>query len=187
MKTAPVVMAAGAVAVTALVGWFGVRAIGAEVWRAAWAVPPIIALHAVQLWLSALAWRITTGASRPGLGRWLHIRWLREAVNSMLPVAQLGGNLAGIRLLAQAGVPGSLAAAGTTIDLTIEAGTQFLFTLAGIGVLAVIGAEDTAVASWLGGGLAAMGLGLAGFIAAQRYGLLTLVERMVLRLQRFFP
>jgi len=121
----------------------------------------------------------------------LRIRWIRESVNSLLPVAQLGGNLVGIRLLMQRGISGALAGAGTTLDLTIEAMTQFLFTIAGI---AAIGAMDVVRGqlfggwgAWLDGGLALMAAGLVGFVAAQRAGLMRLVEALALRFGRVFP
>jgi hypothetical protein len=57
----------------------------------------------------------------PSLAAYLGICIIREAVNSLLSTAQLGGNLVGIRVLAHRGVPGVHAAAGTTIDVTIEA------------------------------------------------------------------
>jgi putative membrane protein len=104
----------------------------------------------------------------------------------MLPVAQLGGNLAGIRMLAHEGLPGAKATAGTTIDLTMEAVTQFIFTVAGIAVLASI-STDRSWAPWVEGGLITMGSALAGFIAAQRFGLLRIVEALAGRLRRIFP
>ena len=104
----------------------------------------------------------------------------------MLPVAQLGGNVVGVRLLMIRGVPGPLASAGTVIDVTIEAITQFLFTGLGFGVLAVISA-DLSWAPWVEGGMIAMGLGLAGFVIAQRVGLLRLVEYFAEKLTRLFP
>ncbi|PWT87362.1 MAG: hypothetical protein C5B56_10595 [Proteobacteria bacterium] len=190
MKKVIVGAGAGGLAVIALVTWFGARAIGAEVLDAAWAVPPAIALHAGQLLISAMAWRSLQGGARrllePSLGGWTRIRWIREAVNSMLPVAQLGGNLVGIRLLTQCGVPGTLAGAATTLDVTVEAITQLVFTLMGIAALpatAGIGAETL----WLAGGIALTGLSLAGFMLAQRAGLLRLVEAIAERLQPFVP
>ena len=43
---------------------------GAEVLQAAWALPPILAIHAATQWLSAIAWRWAVGVPAPGLGRW---------------------------------------------------------------------------------------------------------------------
>ncbi len=172
--------------VIAMVAWFGALSIGVEVLDAAWIVPFTTALLAFQLYLSAIAWRISLDIARPGASRVWRIRWIREAVNSLLPVAQLGGNLVGIRLLTQRGVPSGLAAAGTVLDLTIEALTQFLFTLAGFIVLAAIDA-DRAWAPWVGGVLASGALGIGGFILAQRIGLMRLIEALAGKLADRFP
>ena len=177
----------GGSAVIGLVAWFGVQSITAEIQQAAWVIPLAASLLGLQLTLSAVAWRISVGAARPRLGRYVRIRWIREAVNSLLPVAQLGGNLVGIRMLAQRGVSGSLAAAGTTLDLTIEAGTQAIFTLAGLGVLAAIATEGHELSPWIGVTLVITALGIVGFILAQRAGLLRLVEWSARQLGRLFP
>ena len=180
----------GGAAVIGLVTWFGARAIGREVLAAAWVVPATLLLHLFQLHLSAVAWRISVGpppeARPPGIGRYMLIRWVREAVNSMLPVAQLGGNLVGIRLLMHRGVPAPQAGAGTTIDLTIEALTQFLFTLAGIAALAAI-SPDRSWAPWVEAFVAATAVALGGFVLAQRAGLMRLVETLADRLARVIP
>ncbi len=177
---------AGGAVVIAMVAWFGAQSIGVEVLAAGWVVPITAALLVLQLYLSAIAWRISLGVRKPGLSRFLRIRWIREAVNSLLPVAQLGGNLVGIRLLVQRRVGGVLAAAGTVLDLTVEVLTQFLFTLAGFIVLAVIDA-DRSWAPWVGGVLLSGALGVGGFILAQHIGLMRLVELLADRLAGMFP
>lgn len=186
MRFGVIAVAIGGAVVIGLVSWFGARAIGADVLRAGWAVPLTTLLLLVQLWFSALAWRISVGRRAPTLRRWFLIRWIREAVNSLLPVAQLGGNILGIRLLMLRGVPGPLAGAGTTLDLTIEATTQAVFTVAGFVVLAVT-APDQGWMDWVTGALVLLVLGIAAFIAAQRAGLMRLVEGAARLLQRVFP
>ncbi len=181
---AAVVLGGGVV--IALVAWYGVQSIGAEVLDAGWVIPFTTSLLFFQLYLSAAAWRIAIGEGRPKLGRYFRIRWIREAVNSLLPVAQLGGNFVGIRMLMQRGVPGPIAAAGTTLDLTMEAVTQFLFTLMGFAVLLSMG-EAAGAMRWVSGALVLMGCGLTGFIIAQRAGLLRLIEWLATRLTRLFP
>jgi putative membrane protein len=174
----------GGAALVALVTWFGARQIGAEVLRAAWALPPLLALHAVQLWLSALAWQRSTAAG-PGIGAWLRIRWIREAVNSLLPVAQVGGAMVGVRLLTLRGLSFVRAAAGTTLDMTVEAVGQLLFTLAGVIALAALGTGE--LRSWFGGGVLLMACGTIGLILAQRAGMLRLLEWLVRRMRRVVP
>jgi uncharacterized membrane protein YbhN (UPF0104 family) len=56
----------------------------------------------------------------------------------------------------------------------------------GIGVLAVI-STDQSWRPWLEGALLTMGVGVVGFVLAQRAGMLRLIESLALRLQRIFP
>lgn len=186
MRFGLIAVALGGFAVVSLVAFFGARTIGVEVMRAGWAVPVTTALLFLQLWLSSIAWRLAVGSGRLRQGRWFRIRWIREAVNSMLPVAQLGGNIVGIRLLVLRGVPGPQAGAGTTLDLTIEAVTQLLFTIAGFAVLATM-RSDIDWMAWMSGGIITGVLGIGGFIVAQRAGLMRLVEGAAGLLQRWFP
>jgi putative membrane protein len=186
MKFAILAIVLGGAAVIGLVTWFGAQAIGHEVLQAGWAIPATLALHLVQLYLSAIAWRISVGLRMPRMKVYFRLRWIREAVNSLLPVAQMGGNLVGIRMLALRGVPGAVAGAGTTLDLTVEALTQFLWTIIGISVLTAI-SSDESWKPWVQGGLITMGIGLAGFVIAQRAGMLRLIEGLASRLQKMFP
>ena len=181
-----VAIALGGVAMIALVAWVGARPVAEAMLRAGWTLPPLLLLHAVQTVLSGLAWRALTGGNRPGAWTWVRIRWIRESANSLLPVAQIGGLLVGIRLLGQRGLALATGGAGTTLDLTVETLTQFLFTLLGIAALAMLGA-DPAWWPWLGGAMALMGLCVAGLILAQRAGMLTLVERFAARLSTLIP
>jgi uncharacterized membrane protein YbhN (UPF0104 family) len=173
MKYAILAVILGGGALIGLVAWFGAKTIGHDVLLADWAIPAAILLHLLQLFLSAIAWRISVGWPKPSLSIYFRLRWIRESVNSLLPVAQMGGNLVGIRMLVLRAVPGAIAGAGTTLDLTIEALTQFVWTLIGIGALAAI-SSDQSWRPWLEGGMIAMGLGIAGFVVAQRAGMMRL-------------
>jgi putative membrane protein len=190
MNVGVIAIACGGAAAVGLVAWFGAQAIGHEVLAAGWAIPGAILLHLLQLFLSAVAWRCAAGVvrrdGRLGLRGFFVVRWIRESVNSLLPVAQLGGNLVGIRLLMQRGLSGAVAGAATTLDITLEALTQFLFTIMGIVVLAMLDA-DPAWGGWLQGVVATMAAALLGFIVAQRAGLLRVVEALARRLHRMFP
>lgn len=178
-------IALGGGAIIALAAWAGVAAIGAELRQAAWAVLPAVGLMLVQLYLSAIAWRISVGERHPRVSRYFRVRWIREAVNGMLPVAQLGGNLLAIRMLVQRGVPGPVAGAGTTLDITVEVVTQLVFTLAGFAVLATTDAG--AGQAWVLWSLGIMAAGVLAFVVAQRAGLLRIVETLIRPIQRVFP
>ncbi len=178
--------AAGGLAAIAVVAWFGVAGIGHQLWRAAWVVPLAVGIHATQLALSAQAWRNASGGGGPGFTTWWLVRWVREAVNSLLPVAQLGGNVVGVRLLVRAGVPLFRASAGVTVDLTLEAVSQAVFTLAGIAALAGTGV-GRAMAPWLGAGGAILALAVTVLWVAHRLARLHLARALLSRLVRRLP
>ncbi len=175
----------GAVAI-GLVAWAGADAIGEAVLRAGWILPGLVALHALQLVLSALAWREASGGGGPGPAIWALIRWIREAVNSMLPVAQMGGLVVGVRLLGHRGVAAATGSAGTTLDTIVEALAQFLFTLLGLATLAAV-TGDAWWLRWLGAMLLLMGLAVAALLLAERGGGVAFGRRFLVRLGASFP
>jgi putative membrane protein len=180
------ITAAGGLILVGLVAWFGGRQIGAEVWQAGWAIPINIVIHLLQLGSAACAWRLLVGERQFSPMTFARFRLVREGVNSLLPVAQIGGSLVGIRLMVEAGINGALAGAGTTLDLTVEGAMQLVFTLAGLALLGAEGA-DAAWAHWVEGGVGLGALVLLAFIVAQRAGLMHLIEALFNRLQKFFP
>jgi putative membrane protein len=133
--------------------------------------------------LSAAGWHAVSGAapagsSRPGLGTLLTLRWVREGINNLLPVAQIGGEVVGARLLARGGMRLPEAIAATICDLTLETVTQIVFAVLGLALLP---------AGRFGGAVSLAGIGLAcllvcGFVAVQIGGGAGLLERLLLRM-----
>jgi putative membrane protein len=95
------------------------------------------------------------------------LRFIREAVNSLLPLTQVGGDIISARLLTFWGVPGALGAASLIVDVLIQASTQFVFAALGIMALIALG-TDTTVATTAATSLAVAAPLLAGFYMAQR-------------------
>lgn len=164
-------LASAAAVATGIVAWVGMRQVGADFWRAAWAIPIAILVHALQLAISGRAWRRLLAPRAPGQARVAVLRWVREAINSMLPVAQIGGSVAAVRMLAQSGMSLTAATAGTTLDVMIESGAMAPLVLL---ALVLLGAGQPVA---LAGGFGALLLGLGGFFAVQRLGLFRFAER----------
>ncbi|MGH6797869.1 MAG: lysylphosphatidylglycerol synthase domain-containing protein [Roseiarcus sp.] len=102
-----------------------------------WRLIPITLYHLVPLTFDSLSWReLFPAASRPGVLSFVRMRWIRESINSLLPVAGVGGDIVGARLVHQRGVPGTQAAASTVVDITVGAATQVVFVVAGVTLLA---------------------------------------------------
>lgn len=96
--------------------------------------------RAVPLSLYAVSWRLLIAPeNRPRSSTLLRLRWIGESVNALLPVAQVGGDVARARLLAQQGAPGPVAAASMVADLGMGAASQVVFTATGAVAFSVHG------------------------------------------------
>ena len=158
--------------------WSGVAAVGRDVLAATWVLPALLAVQLVQLYLSALSWRLLIGG-RPGVGRlqaW-RLRWVREGIDSLLPVAQVGGELVAVGLLHRRGVSLARAGAATTLDLLTEAATLPVVVLAGTVVLWLEGG-DVRVLGWVWAGTGLVILGVAAVGAAHAAGGFRVVGRL---------
>jgi putative membrane protein len=145
--------------------------------RVGWGFLAMIAVHLVQIGATALGWRSFISGLRPRpLGELFVIRWIRDGINGLLPVAQIGGEIVAARLLAFRGVRGDVAGASVVLDMTVEVATQLLFTLVGVILLALDGRGGSTLAN-LTLGLCLAVVVLAAFVAAQRFGIFKLIER----------
>jgi putative membrane protein len=152
-----------------------------------WGLVAIVLFRLLALALAGAAWGLTLGhkVDRP-VGLFIGLRIVREAINSLLPAVQVGGDIVGGRLLAQYGVPAGLAGASILVDLLLQTATQGLFAV--LGLLALwLAFGDTPVVREIGGGLILAVPALGGFFLAQRLGLFALVDRGMGLIQRFLP
>ena len=115
-----------------------------------WGLLPITLFHFVPLFFSALSWReLLPLSSRPDVMSVTWIRWIRESINALLPVAGVGGDIASARLAHLRGVPGTQAAASMVVDTTVGVVTQLAFVMAGVTLLVIRSTEHAALqAAW---------------------------------------
>jgi len=144
-----------------------------------WWLAPITLYHLVPLSIDALSWReLLPASNRPGFFGVLWIRWIRESINSLLPVAGVGGDVAGARLAHQRGVPGAQAAASIVVDITIGAGTHIIFILAGVTLLATGSSTQGAVVRALLVGVAVFAAAIAAFVLVQHNSMFGLFAKL---------
>ncbi|MDP4025537.1 lysylphosphatidylglycerol synthase domain-containing protein [Methylobacterium sp. NEAU 140] len=145
-------------------------------------------VRAIIVLLCGLAWaRILDGLSPAPTIAFLILRFVREGINVLLPVASVGGDVLGARLLTFWGVAGALAAASILADMLLQVGTLALFAGLGAGLLTrVEGAAAADLAHWTLRALAIAGLLLAAFFALQRTGIAHRLEARVVALGRRF-
>ena len=162
----------------------GLLAVGAETLHALWLLPALIPLHLFQLFLSGCAWAALL-PRQPRLLPVYRLRIVREGIDSLLPVAQVGGEVVGAQLLARGGTTLAVAGASVVVDVTVEFVTQIVFFVIGVAVLAAaspVGAWER----WLGAALVTAMLA-GGLLAAQRFGLLRLLELLARQVAARWP
>jgi putative membrane protein len=133
-------------------------------WTLFWLVP----LHGLPLLLDATGWRAIIFA-RCRLMTLFWIAIVRQAVNGLLPVANIGGELVGIRLLARSGVDGPQAAASVIVEVLLTIVGQYLFVALGVIFLLQI-THTVRLTNELLLGLAASAPVIALLIALLRHG-----------------
>jgi putative membrane protein len=93
-------------------------------------------MHVLPMLANAKDWQtLFLGAAGPRMARMLHIVWIRESINSMLPVARIGGEIESFRLLRQDGVEAPEVVASLVVDMQLTLISQLMFALVGIGYL----------------------------------------------------
>jgi len=169
MKTVPIIAALAGLALTAaLVAFFGAGAVIRSFLAIGWkGFVAICLIHLALVSVMGFAWRGLV----PGEPVWafLSARFVRDAGSEVLPLSPIGGCVLGARALMLAGITGSVAAASTIVDLTLEFFAKLAYTAIGL-VLLISLRPGSAITAPLAAGLAAASLTAVGFVAAQQRG-----------------
>jgi len=150
-----------------------------------WWLLPITLFHIIPLLCSALSWReLLPRQTRPHSISVVWIRWIRESINSLLPVASIGGDIASVRLAQLRGVSGSQAAASMVVDTTVGAATQLIFVLCGVVLLLMHSSQRSVlvVASAVSIGMGVLFVAIMAFVMLQHRGLFLGATRLAQRL-----
>jgi putative membrane protein len=171
---------AGIFGVALLIGltlYGGLGAVAAGFASAGWGTAIIVFVRLVQILISGVAWRCVL---RARILWWVCplLRWVREGINVLLPVAQVGGEIVGARLLTKFGVGGATATASVLADMLVQVTTQLVFCLLGLGLFFIkFGKSDLAL--WMSGCLLLFAVGVGGFFVVQRWGGVGWVEKRI--------
>ena len=160
----------GIAALTGLTIWSGLDAVGHAVASVGWGILLVIVARAVTVSVAGVGWWLLFPSKmRPPVRTCVLLRFIREAANALLPMAQVGGDLIGAGLLTLSAVPGALAAASVIVDILVQAATQLLFAILGLLVLVALGADEILARS-AAIALAVAALLLVAFYLVQRRG-----------------
>lgn len=188
MKRAATILALAGIALAAFLVW---QYDAGAVWRAfalvGWGLVAVVLIRLVILTMCGHGWwLLVRGMTALPWRAFVQVRLVREAVNVLLPVASVGGEIVGARLITLRGLPVGLAAASGMADLLIQTACQVAFTLMGLALLAAW-FDAGPVVEWALWGVSVAALGLAGFFVFQRSGAAGRVEAWLLCFWRSPP
>jgi len=167
--------------------WQGIGEITAMLATAGWGLLVVSAFHLIPMLSSSVCWRtlLPVHHSLP-LSRLIVARWIGESVNSILPVAQIGGEFAKACWVMQnsarrTGIPGDVAGSSVVVEVTISLLTQIIFTIIGLATLLFYLDVDSHLILDVSVGMAVMISLLMAFYAIQHRNLF---ERMAHLLEK---
>ncbi|MBT6273696.1 MAG: TIGR00374 family protein [Chromatiales bacterium] len=167
-----------------LVAWQGVGEIVDLLLASGWAL-----LWLPVIWLPCLApaarsWQyLFVAEHRPRYAQVLYAIWIGRAINTLLPVASIGGEVVKARLLNLWGTRGVHASASVVVDKTVQVFALIIWGLISAGLLVWLVA-GAALAMSILGGLAVLLLAILGFLHAQRSGLFGFIARHSAKLMK---
>jgi putative membrane protein len=133
----------GLTLLTGLTVYYGFGAVMAAVASSRWATVLVVAARAAALSGAGIGWWTLVPARQPGPSAFVLLRFVREGINTFFPLAVVGGDVIGARLLAQFGVATKLAVASVLVDVFIQVVCLIVFVLAGVGIVASLVGDRT--------------------------------------------
>jgi glycosyltransferase 2 family protein len=122
---------AGLALLGVLVIHFGAESVTRSLLAVGWrGFGTICLIHSALIVLMGIAWWVLVPELGPGVFIWA--RLVRDSGSELLPFSQVGGYVLGARAIAVAGVPGTIGAASTIVDVSLEFISQIAFTMLGL-------------------------------------------------------
>lgn len=139
-------------------------------WKFFW----IASYRIIPITIDAFGWlKLFEKDIIPRFSNLVSARWICEAFNTLLPVAQIGGHFLRAKLIGKNIVDKAKAGATVVVDFTIGLVTQILFTIGGL-ILLIQESQEEDIYSWIIIGIIAGLVAVSGFILAQRTGLFSI-------------
>ena len=178
MKTKSLIgLFAGLAVICGLVIWQGVETVAGLLGEAGWGILLVCLFAVPDQLLGAEAWRRLFPADRrPRVVQAMLASWMGSAVNTLLPVASIGGEVVKARVMTLWSYDGADTVSTTIVDKTAQAIVVLISALVGIALLAIVApSREVVVGALIGAALLAFGIG--GFIAVQIFGSFAFLAR----------
>lgn len=125
----------GLALLTALIASFGFASVLQALVSSRWGTALVVVARAAALSGAGIGWWLLLEPIRPRAVVCIGLRFIRDAINTLIPFAVVGGDVLGARLLAHFGVARNGAIASVLIDIFLQVLGLTVFLLAGLGIV----------------------------------------------------
>ncbi|MFZ3358444.1 MAG: flippase-like domain-containing protein [Xanthobacteraceae bacterium] len=132
---APLAILCGLALLTALIAYFGFASVLQALISSRWGTALVVVARAVALAAAGIGWWLVITPNRPAARVFVALRFVRDAINTLIPFAVVGGDVIGARLLAQFGVATNLAIASVLVDIFLQLVCLTIFLLTGLAIV----------------------------------------------------
>ena len=167
----------GLAVLVGLVAWQGFGDIWSLLAASGWALLLVPVIWFPTVLMNARCWHLLfLKDQRPSFWQAFYAQWMGRAVNTLLPVASIGGEVVKARVVTLWGTDARHASASTIVDKTIQVITLIFWGVLGVILLSMMALDNELVAAGAVG-LALLGAGVAGFFVVQKAGIFSIVVK----------
>ncbi len=180
MRTLPVIgLVLGMLIFVLLILWQGVGDLLDLLATSGWELLALPIVWAPCLLAATVSWRMLFPKQHtPEFGAILKALWIGRAINTLLPVASIGGEIAKARLITLWGTSGVDSSASVLVDKTVQAMAVAVWAFIGTLLLIYLALDnELAIAAMLG--ITALAGGLLGFVLIQHAGMVGFMAKTV--------
>ncbi|MEC7658050.1 MAG: lysylphosphatidylglycerol synthase domain-containing protein, partial [Pseudomonadota bacterium] len=126
-----------------LVIWQGIGDLLDLLLSSGWALLLVPVAWFPTVLMSARCWQLLFSPPHgPNFGQAFYAQWMGRAVNTLLPVASIGGEIVKARVLVLWGIDGKHSSASAVVDKTVQALMTIVWGIIGISLLAAMSLDD---------------------------------------------
>jgi putative membrane protein len=161
----------GLAVMTGLVAWQGLDEVSDIILRSGWPILLVPLAWSPTVVLGTMTWRLLFAPdNEPTFKDAFMALWMGRAINTLLPVASIGGEVVKARMLILWGYSKTTSSASVVVDKTVQVFGVIIWGLIGVLLLVHYSVEQDLIAAALTG-FAVLGAGVAGFVLVQKAGM----------------
>jgi len=169
----------GLIIFTVLIAWQGVTEIIHLFYESGWTLLMLPVVWLPSLLVAVISWRLLfLDPQVPSFPLALKALWIGRAINTLLPVATIGGEIIKARLLTLWGTSGVAASASVLVDKTVQALAVAVWAFIGALLLIYLAVDDELAIAAMSG-IFVLLAGIIGFILVQKAGMAGFLTHMM--------